>query len=352
MKSGPKKRAKKQPAGRSRAKDAPAPYRKPGVKRRPLKAPLLATAGIIEVEWPGVRTAPDGKEKRFYRMDTLINGVQSLLENKQCWILLAIQSYLGPADVNKLTFHVDREDRHGLYFRLEAANVAGKRGKFTFMAARNHQEHTRGLERRIECIDRASRCAPKQSLQLFGMGPIFLPDRQGRPSQSRALAAAVTSWSGGKTAAWRRGGQIVLNGDRPEVLKRADTDDIRAQVTELVLRCYDPIQRDGIAPPHLDTGDLLITRVPRAGVRVHYAGGNVLSRRPNPVRLLARLFEDRDGGIWLPEDPEGFLQAATAALGEESAKNWLRDYVKQADCGSVTSPGKAYVDALRELVVE
>ncbi len=349
----PAKKKSNRPAPKASAASPTAAVKKPQAHLIPRKHKnMVNLVGVVDVQWPGVRATPDGTLKRFYRMDSLITGVEGLLARKDCWLLTGVQDKLGPEDVTKLSFQFLREDKHSLIFQINAANIVGRKGRFSLLVSRNHEEHMRGLERRLQGLELAASKAPGLAVQLLGMGPIFLPDRPGRRKEQRPLLAAITGMPSGVPCNWNRNGQIVLDGATPTTLTLADSDLVRRQVVELVLRCYEPVQRDGIAPPTLRTGDLLVYKPARAPVKVAYAGGDLLGGRPNPVRLIARLFEDRGGGKWLPQDPDNLFRGAVAAVGRERARAWLGDYVRQATGRSVTSPGEEYVDALREYVVE
>jgi hypothetical protein len=109
--------------------------------------------------------------------------------------------------------------------------------------------------------------------------------------------------------------------------------------------------------PEVASGDFVVQRSARGGLRLKLIACRQMLNHMTPARLLARIL----GASWdwggqpfelAPSDPHTVHAALVRALGEETAGNWIRQYVGAVAGRRVPRYAAPYVEALAELVVK
>jgi hypothetical protein len=313
----------------------------------------------MKIDWSGFRTFKDvrGKEyKRFYKLDTLAQGTERLLQTRNRFIIPAIQSVLGRDSITALSFELMRESAYQLVFRIRAMNSHKQRANFAFVVAKNREECSKWLEMEYGNLTLLHERMPRYIPKPLAQGIVYLPDRYRRDSQGREIQAYITEWTPALEL-WgiHRNGQIMLLGEKRHTLTKKETEYLRGQLVELMARSYDVVKRESMSFPDLKSGEILVKRSSRGALSLKVAGCRRLMFRVTPAKLIDRLLgailQGGDTQLSLaPADPHDFYDALVAAQGEEQVQLWLRQYLKSMASGRNPVCSEPYLAALEELV--
>lgn len=322
--------------------------------KRPARIPGTGTGPRIR--WSGFRPFFDywGNEiKRFYQLETLASATEYMVENRDQFIVPSVKTVLGPSPITSMHFELFQEGRHQLIFRLQAGNTRRKQGSFGFVVAKNAQEHAEVARQEHRILEELHRRAPQSVVRPFHGGKIFLPDRHGRDSHGREIYAYLTEWLNGyHELGVSRNLQFFLNTLKPHTLSLAQTELLKGQMVEILARTYDPQKRNAMAVPEIASGDFVVTHPVRGPLRIKLIACRRLVNVTAPARYLHQIvtasWEWGDSLVRIcPDEPETLFDGLKRALGEETARLWISQYVSLVRRGAVKNPFPEFTEALR-----
>lgn len=322
--------------------------------KRPARIPGTGTGPRIR--WSGFRPFFDywGNEiKRFYQLETLASATEYMVENRDQFIVPSVKTVLGPPPITSMHFELFQEGRHQLIFRLQAGNTRRKQGSFGFVVAKNAQEHAEVARQEHRILEELHRRAPQSVVRPFHGGKIFLPDRHGRDSHGREIYAYLTEWLNGyHELGVSRNLQFFLNTLKPHTLSLAQTELLKGQMVEILARTYDPQKRNAMAVPEIASGDFVVTHPVRGPLRIKLIACRRLVNVTAPARYLHQIvtasWEWGDSLVRIcPDEPETLFDGLKRALGEETARLWISQYVSLVRRGAVKNPFPEFTEALR-----
>jgi len=303
-----------------------APKRRPTPRRklRPTTGPAL--------RWSGDRPMFDywGNElKRYYQMDTLANAMEGLLRGSgENFLTASARAELGAGPLSYFHFELFQEGRFQLIFRCHVGNAKKKKATFAFVVAKNHQECTTVAKAEHRILATLHERAPQIAVKPYQGGIVFLPDRHGRKAHGRSIYAYLTQWlQGYEELGVDKNLQFIVNIAKRHTFTLAETDLLKGQMIEMVLRSYDPVQRNSMALPEIASGDFVVRKLTKGAPKVKLIACRRMHQRMGPVRLLEKIFTttwrwgERDFSL-CPDDPQVFRQAINRALGPEVARDW------------------------------
>lgn len=331
------------------------PKKKPPLQRvkRSVRIPRAGTGPRIR--WTGFRPFFDywGNEiKRFYQLETLASATEYMIEHRDQFIVPSVKTVMGPSPLTSLHFELFQEGRHQLIFRLQAGNTRRKQGAFGFVAAKNAQEHAEVARQEHRILEELHRRAPQFVVRPFRGGKVFLPDRHGRESHGREIYAYITEWLNGyHELGVNRNLQFFLNTLKPHTLSLAQTELLKGQIVEIMARTYDAEKRNAMAVPEIASGDFVVTHPDRGPLRLKL----IACRRIVNVSAPARYLHQIATASWewgdtlfriCPDEPETFFQGLKRAVGAETARLWISQYLSLVRRGTVKDPLPEFTEAL------
>ena len=311
-----------------------------------------------KTQWSGFGPLFDAKGrqwKRFYRLETLAAAVDGAVRSRDWFIVPSIQAILGPAEVTSLSFRLFLENSDTLIFRLDAMNARRKRASLAFVAAKNDKECSARARAGHAHLRTLYDRAPEYVLRPYRGGTVYLPDRHHREAHGRVLYAYVIQWLPGYEALGiDRNMQFCALGERRHTFTIAETEALKAQIVAMMAGTYDAKRRNGMGLPDLMAGDVLVRRGTRGLPKLKMIGCRLVSGM-SPVKALhAILVGSWDcGGRHMPlppSEPET-LWEGSAALGEETAGQWIRQYLDAVENKRIT-PAAVNLAGLREIVMK
>ena len=336
-----------------------------GGPRRPKcgKGPVRASRGrgaALHVRWGGFRPMFDfwGNElERYYKLDTLANATERLLQTKDQFVVPSVQQVLGPAPVVSFAFELFQEGRHQIIFRLGAANAKRKRAQFAFVVGKRSRRESKVAETEHANLRVLHQRAPEHVVRPFRGGLIYLPDRHGRSTHGREVYAYLTQWlSGYHELGVGRNLQFIINESPRHTFTIAQTEHIKGRIVEILARTYDPAKRRCIEIPEVASGDFVVTRpAGRGNPGIKLVACRRLVRNVTPAKLIRRLVDaswDWGGREFrlAPAEPETLFDGLAGALGADEARGWLRQYVAAVSDGLFPEQEALPVEALAGLV--
>jgi len=287
--------------------------------------------------------------KRFYRLETLSNAVDSMLRGKENFLSQSARELLGPGNITHYSFDLFQEGRFQLIFRLQVGNAQKKRANFAFVVAKNHQECTTVAKTEHRILTLLHQRIPKGVVKPFRGGVIFLPDRLGRKEHGRSLFGYVTQWlTGYEELGVNKNLQFIVNIAKRHTFTLAETDLLKGQMIETVLRSYDPEARDCMALPEIASGDFVVRKPPKGVPRVMLIACRRMHQRMGPVRLLEKILTTtwpwgENEFSLCPDDPAVFHKAIVQAVGQESAEQWCAQLRAAQEGGKMKRVNAAYL---------
>lgn len=332
MARGRKHRGKPSVGG---AKDAPSP-------RSRTSRGSHATAA--QVRWVGIRPMYDfwGVEiKRFYRLETLVAALERMLGTSGNLIESSFCRILGPAPLRSLTFELFQEGRYALIFRVRAANARRKLAALGLVVAKNHQELSAIAAAEHQNLRIVCARAPQFVVRPYDGGRIHLPDSPRSRYAGRQVYAYLTQWLGGyHELGITKNLQFFINTAKPRVFSVAETEQLKAQMVEIIARTYDAANRDCMAMPEVASGDFVVTKPQRGPLRLKLIACRRMEKKVSPAKLLQTIAAsawDWGGRPFriMPSDLDLFFEALANARGTEEAGVWAREYVSAVKSGKL-----------------
>jgi len=323
------------PPSKPKAKSAAKPRPKPHAGPR-----TANTAAPVHFHWTGFRPLFDfwGNEiKRYYKLETLASATEYMISTKKDrWLLPGVQMVLGPAPVVSLSFELFQEGRYQLIFHLKAVNARRKQAEFAFVAAKQGDEYSTIAMAEHANLIALHRRAPNHVVKPFTGGTIYLPDRYGRVEKGREVYTYLTQWlSVYHELGVTRNLQFYINVKTPHTFTIAQTEAIKAQMIDTVVRSFDPEKGECMTMPEIASGDFVVTwpkgrnDIPK----IKLIACRKMLRRMTPVKVIDAIA----GASWdwagqrvhlTPEDPAMLYAGFVAALGKEQARAWFEQYVQ------------------------
>ncbi len=352
---------------------APRPLR-PGRPPRPaVKAARAAAAdrgpaaNVVHVRWTKTRSLQlpgIAEAKEFFRQETLEHAVEKLLAGRDPLLQPALRKLLGTAPLFSLTFDLAWEEAHRFCYLVTASNRNRDKGTAVLMLARNHQEY--GVALRAECENARAlyEADPKHVAPFLGAGFVYLPDRYKRAEMGRELPAWLAAWpADAAPMAVGNAVQLAAGGaGGVRLLTRRDTDKIRAGIVTLLFRVWRAQTGRSLNLSALRPQDFLVAREGDSGLRPVLLGTRArlmaLPAEKFVRRVLAAVWDTPSGPFSLaPPDPALFLEAVTAACGEEGRALVAGALAPPAGGGAArqvrnTALPRDYVENLRQLMLK
>lgn len=318
----------------------PAPRRpqKPSAPPRPRERISREAPAEIRIRWEGLRPLFDfwGNEiKRFYQLETLASAVEYMIQTKRDRFLIpSIQQAMGPVPVTSLVFELFQEGKYQLIFRLRACNARRKEGVFAFVAAKHHEAYSRVAQAELGNLHTLFQRAPMAVVKPFRGGLVYLPDRHQRKSHAREIYAYVTQWlSEYHELGVNRNLQFYINTAKPHTFTIAQTERIKVQMVETIVRSFDVSKRDCMEMPQVASGDFVVTGPGRGDPRIKLIACRRMLGHMSPAKLIHTIVGagwDWNGQTFrlFPADPEMLFDGIARATDAETARSWIEQYVR------------------------
>ncbi len=312
---------------------------------------------LPRIRWSGFRPMNDfwGQEiKRFYQLETLASATEWMVRTRDRFLVQSLQDAMGPAPIMALHFELFQEGKYQLIFRLDASNAKRKRGQFAYVVAKHHEEYSKVARAEHTNLRVLNQRAPGSIVKPFRGGTVFLPDRHHRASHGREVYAYLTQWLGGyHELGVNRNLQFFMNVPKPHTFTIDQTELIKGQMVEIVLRTYDPAKKDCMDMPQIASGDFVVTPAGRSQPKVKLIACRRMLTHATPVKIMQRIFQaswEWDGKELRlpPSDPAVLRQAFVRALGKEQAAAWFGDYAKAVRSGRIAE-NEAFPVSLMEV---
>ena len=316
---------------------------KASAQRRPREQIARGAASEPRVRWEGLRPLFDfwGNEiKRFYQLETLAGAVEYMIQtNRDRFLIPSIQQALGPLPVTSLVFELFQEGKYQLIFRLHAGNAKRKEATFAFVVAKHHEAYSRVAQAELGNLHTLFQRAPMAVVKPFRGGHVYLPDRHQRASHGREVYAYVTQWlSGSSELGVNRNLQFFINTKKPHTFTIAQTEQLKAQMVETIIRTFDAAKRDCMELPQVASGDFVATNPVRGAPRIKLIACRRMMIHMSPAKLIHKIV----GATWdwagqtfriFPADPDMFFDAIARATDADAARLWLEQYTKAVKAG-------------------
>lgn len=313
---------------------------------------------VLACKWHNLVELTDHRGKawrRFYKLETLASAVEKMVHEGERFIVPAAEQVLGPGKLKQIAFTLAGEDTMRLVFHVKVANSNRKRGILMLVVAKNAEEATRRVNLEYKHLHILSERIPGAMAAPVRQGLIFMPDRHRRKDQHRELGAYLTLLPKDcEPMGIHRNGQFMSLGAAHHTFTKRETESLRRQMVSIILAAYHPIKRDGIDTHQLDPSTFQVQRSGKGGPTLKLFNCVHMQTRLTPAKVLGFLLTDTwkctgQECPYAPADPEDFYEAAVEALGQETADDWLGQYVRLAKSGKVKAAEPEYLDALREL---
>ncbi len=296
---------------------------------------------IPRLLWTELRPMYDfwGAEiRRFYQLETLVNAVGKYVHERDTFILPSVHEVLGPAPLTSLTFELFQEGQFQLIFRLRAINVHRNVATFAFVVAKKEGDFSRVASNEHALLRVLHERCPEFVVRPYLGGAIFIPNRR-EPNRPRPIYAYLTQWLNSyHELGVNRSLQFFINAKQPHVFTIAQTEELKAQMIEIIARTFDPQRRDSMELPQIASGDFVVTKPRRGTPRLKLIACRGLLRGLTPAKLLHQIVDVRwDWGgrqlRLLPNDPALVLEGLSRARGPQQARAWLKEYRKAIESG-------------------
>ena len=340
--------------------------RKPSKSRRPNKGRPKPTRRrsdkrpAVRVQWENLKPLYDfwGKEfKRFYKLETLASAVEKRLAERDTFILPSITGAMGQTPIVSLRFELFQEGKFQHIFRVQASNAKRKRGNFAMVAAKNAEEFSQLAKSEHANLVMFHKRAPNHVVEPFKGGTIYLPDRFRRKEHGREVYCYMTRWLGTHhELGIGRDLQFFVNVKRPQRFSHAQTQALKCRMIEVMLRTYDPGERNCMALPEIASGDFVVTKPGDGPPKVKLIACRNIMTRVTPAKLINKILQAKWN--WSaqtfrlrPDDPKDFLEAMANVLGKKQALGWLSQYRAAVKRGGVPKGHYFSMGTLDELGV-
>lgn len=312
----------------------------------------------IRIHWRGMRPMYDfwGHEiRRYYKLDTLATAMELHLSTRDRFIGQTFRRRLGPSPLFSINFELIQEGARQHVFKVTAINAKRKQATLCLVVSKNAEEHSRTARSEHANLATLHARAPSHVVEPFAGGNIYLPDRYKRKGQDREIYVYLTKWLGAyHELGIGRDRQFFMNIVRPQVFTKAQTEDIKGKIIEVMARTYDPVSRTCMAPPELASGDLVVAKPQGGRVGVKLVACRKILRRVTPakaVHIFAAAKWNWAGHDFnlAPDNPATLFQALQRALGKESAGQWLAAYGHSIRAGRLAPCDHLPLDYIDEI---
>ena len=311
---------------------------RPSAPRPSRERAAHGTPGEIRIRWEGLRPLFDfwGNEiKRFYQLETLASAVEHMIRTKRDrFILPSIQQVLGPEPVTTLVFELFQEGKYQLIFRMRAGNAKRKEAAFAFVAAKHHEAYSRIAQAELGNLHTLHQRAPGAVVKPFRGGLVYLPDRHQRKSHAREIYAYLTQW----LPEFHELGvnsnlQFYINTMKPHTFTIAQTEQLKMQMVETIVRSFDVAKRDCMEMPQVASGDFVVTEPARGKPRIKLIACRRMLGHISPAKLIHTVA----GAAWewcgqtfriFPADPEMLFDAIARGTDADTARSWMEQYAR------------------------
>ena len=293
--------------------------------------------------------------KRFFQLETLQFATDRQLQHGDRFILPSLLDALGPGEITSLSFELFQEGRFQLIFRLKVHTSKDRTAQFAFVVAKNHEECSMIARNEHGNLLMMHERMPEHVVKPYRGGPIFLPDRQGR-KEGREIFAYITQWlTGYEELGVNKNLQFIENVKNRHVFSIAETEELKVQMVEIIARSYDPLTHSAMTMPEIASGDFVVYRAGRGHLKIKLIASRRIMLRASPVKLIDRMLDASWdwGGQRLrlaPLAPEDFLEGLTRALGKDTAKKWVAQYLGAVAAKKVPPRRAEYVTAWSDFV--
>ena len=281
-----------------------------------------------------------GAPKRYFGLDTLATAVDKLLMQKRNFLLESVHRVLGPLPVTALEFALAEESKHGLRFRVQAANAKRKKAVLALWVSNRHGGVSKTAAEAHGVLRTLHERAPDHVIRPLAGGRVLLPPKRGKAAEKRELYGWCSEWLNGYYPLdVGANGQCAVWAPRPKAFSLAQSDALRGQLVEGIIRSYDPKTNTAMEVPHVPVGDVAATQPQKTAPRLKIVACRRLIRNMNPVKLIHRVATARwsveDGEVPVaPSDPAVFIAAVERAVGRDLARAWLGHYAKALGSGA------------------
>lgn len=292
---------------------------------------------------------------RYYKIETFANAVESMLARYDPFITRSVRQVLGAAPLSSLSFELFQEGAYQLIFRMRAVNQRRAEALFALVAAKQEGAVSRTAEAEHRNLARLHARAPDAVVRPFLGGIVYLPDRHGRANKSRKVYAYVTQWlSGYHELGVDRSHQCFINTRRPHLFSKEETQELKTLMVETIARTYDPDARTCIEMPQIASGDFVVAKPGRGPLRIKLIACRRILRRVDPGKMIDAILNAE--WEWAgrpfrlaPEDPRRLAEALVRAVGRETARVWLDEYLRGVS--EHRYPQSRYADLLGRVVL-
>ncbi|MBI2425951.1 MAG: hypothetical protein HYV27_24215 [Candidatus Hydrogenedentes bacterium] len=340
---------------RSKAQGSAATAREPERRKEGFKGAQHA----IKIEWSGFKPMYDywGNEiRRYYQLETLASATEHLIRTKDYFIQSSLREVLGPGPITSMRFTLFQEGRFQLIFQLRAANARKKTATFAFVVAKNSEECSKVAYEEHQHLKTIHPRNPKEIVEPYRGGNIFLPDRHKRIAHGREVYAYLTSWLNGfDELGVDKNLQFIINIEKYHTFTLAQTETIKQQIIMCMLRTYDPVQRSCMAIPEIASGDFVVQLHRTGRTQVRLIACRKMMTKVTLSAILRRIITAQwDWGkevfFLRPEAPETLAEALIETLGQEDVAMALPHIFGHVKRREVDQVAWDYVQALREIV--
>lgn len=293
--------------------------------------------------------------RRFYKLDTLFNALETQAQIRGSLLLTTVQQTLGSSALSSLTFDLVHENTYRYVFVLRVSNTKRKRCSFRFIAAKNPSEHSVAVQSEFDTLSKLHARAPRCVLRPLRAGTLQFADHKGRAPSNREIFAYFTEPARGfRELVLDARGLFSLGVDSPTPLSPRDTQSVKRRIVEIVVRSYNPRSRECMGMPNLPGGHVVASCTKGRAPQVKISGASRPLSRMTPARILDSLLRaswpHRGRTVPLvPDDPAEIAQALANALGKEGAATWLKQYANAVSRGGLRSSGLLPLEAIAEL---
>lgn len=287
---------------------------------------------------------------RFYRLETFAQALEGVIATHDRFFIPSIQQVLGPAPVVALNIELFQEGAYQLIFRIRAFNQKRKEATFALVVAKQEGVVSRTAETEHRNLTRLHRRAPDIVVKPYLGGIVFLPDRHGRPEKGRKLYVYLTQWlTGFHELGIDRSHQFFINTRTPHLFSKTETEELKAQIVEIIFRLYEPEKCSSIEMPQIASGDFVVTPANRKPLKLKLIACRRILSRVEPETLIDQIVHtewDWGGRPFriAPEEPQHCVEAMIRAVGKELARGWLERYRESLTAGAY--PASPYAEEI------
>lgn len=334
------------------------PKRSPQRRRKPAQPTRELATSAPRVRMSAGRLGANplvAESPPTYQVETLSNAIAKLTATKDLFITPSIQEAMGPAPILSMTFDLLCDGDHRLVFRLAAVNAKRKRASFGFVVTKQSGKAIQAAKKEEANLRHLAEREPKWVLNPLRSGAVFLPARKRVKAQGRDVYAYVTEPLTGYPLTFLRGFQWGYEHDGVRRLSGEDEENVKFRIVEGLARLYNDETRQAMAPPQIGFGDVLVSFSKKRVSGVKFIACRGLRRIVKPEYFLNDLLTE--GNTYgtrkisiVPADPSALLKALVRGAGQDTAMNWITQYLKAVENGRLPETHALPADRLKEVI--